>query len=104
MQRIAEQGYLTISMKFRGIRRIFVTAHDISPKSFRMRPPFSNKGQRCQQNRQLSQKRRPPGCNDVYELGIQLDCKGVTFYRDGSRDKQFLRRKERGSGAGRSKD
>ena len=93
MQRIAERG----SVRDMGevpedIRRIFVTAHDITPSDhIKMQAAF----QRYTDNAvsktvNFSNGATVDDVTAVYELAYELNCKGVTIYRDGTRDKQVL--------------
>ncbi len=93
MQTIAERGSLhDIEEIPDDIRRLFVTAHDISPEEhIRMQAAFQkytdnavSKTVNFANGATISDVAR------VYELAYQLDCKGVTIYRDGSRDHQVL--------------
>jgi ribonucleoside-diphosphate reductase alpha chain len=93
MQRIAENGTIHNMDEIpEDIRNIFVTAHDISPEMhIKMQAAF----QKYTDNAVSKTVNFTNGATvqdvaRVYELAYQLDCKGVTIYRDGSRDQQVL--------------
>jgi len=93
MQRIALHGTVQdIEDIPADIRRIFVTAHDISPEMhIRMQATF----QKYTDNAVSKTVNFAKGASiadvaSVYALAWELGCKGVTIYQDGSRDKQVL--------------
>jgi len=93
MQRIAEHGSVRdIEDVPEDIRRLFVTAHDISPDvHIKMQAAF----QKYTDNAVSKTVNFTNGATiedvaAVYELAYELNCKGVTIYRDGTRDKQVL--------------
>lgn len=93
IERIAEKGSCHgIEEVPEEIRRVFVTAHDISPSyHVRMQAAF----QKYTDNAVSKTVNLPAGASredvsQVFRLARQLGCKGVTVYRDGSRDRQVL--------------
>ena len=93
MQRIAERGTIhDMDEVPSDVQALFITAHDISPEMhIGMQAAF----QKFTDNAVSKTVNFANGATiddvaKVYRLAYQLDCKGVTIYRDGSRDKQVL--------------
>ena len=93
MQRIAENGSLHDMDEIPSdIRKLFVTAHDISPEvHIGMQAAFQKYTDNAvSKTVNFSNGATIDDVSKVYRLAYQMDCKGVTIYRDGSRDKQVL--------------
>jgi len=93
MRRIAKKGSIKDFPEIpKSIKNVFVTSHDISPEwHVRMQAVF----QRYTDNAvsktvNLRHDATKDDVREVFEMAYNTGCKGVTLYRDGSREAQVL--------------
>ena len=93
MAKIAEKGSVkgnsAIPLAW---RKVFVTAHDIGPDThIKMQAAFQRHTDNAvSKTVNLSRDAAQADVRRVYDLAFRLKCKGVTIYRDGSKENQVL--------------
>ena len=93
MEKVAKDGTLKNCDEIPDrYKRVFVTAHDVSPEyHMKMQAAFQKfTDNAVSKTVNFSNKATKEEVRQVYELAYKLGCKGVTIYRDGSRDEQVL--------------
>ncbi len=93
MRRIAKKGSIRDFPEIPAkVQDVFVTAHDISPEwHVKMQASFQKYTDNAvSKTVNLSHDATKDDVKAVFELAYRTFCKGVTIYRDGSRDMQVL--------------
>jgi len=92
MERIAKTGSVEHKEVPAKWQRVFVTANAIAPEwHIRMQAAFQEHcDSAISKTTNFSHAATQDDVRKIYEMAYEMDCKGVTVYRDGSRDNQVL--------------
>jgi ribonucleoside-diphosphate reductase alpha chain len=92
MKQIAEAGHIRFPEVPEQWQRVFTTANDIKPDwHIRMQAAFqAHNDSAISKTCNFARDATEAYVEEIYRLAFKLGCKGVTVYRDGSREMQVL--------------